>query len=398
MAGFAKDRLARMHDVLAGYVERKEMPGLVALVASQGEERLEAIGKISHDSNTSMSERTIFRIASMTKPIAAVAAMILVEECKLRLDDAVDHLLPELADRRVLTRLDAELTDTVPAKRAITLRDLLTFTMGLGHVMLPPGSVPIQAKLANPRMFQGPPRPSEIAAPDEWIRLLGELPLIHQPGENWMYHTSADVLTVLIARASGKPFDVFVRERITDPLGMKDTAFFVPAPKVDRFATSYRPAPDGGLIVFDPAQDGAWSAPPAFASAGAGLVSTAIDLHAFSTMMLRGGSYGSARILSRASIATMTRDQLSHAQKAGSGLYPGFFDGQGWGFGMSVVTARRDIGRTVGTFGWDGGLGTSWSMDPTEEMITLLLTQRGWTSPVPPSVTQDFRTLAYAAL
>lgn len=397
MAGFAKERLGRLHDGLAAYVARKEMPGLVALVASHGEERLETIGHLAFGSSVPMSERTIFRIASMTKPIMAVAAMILVEECRLRLDDPVEPWLPELGNRRVLRSVDASLDDTVPAYRSITLRDLLTYTMGLGLLMLPPGVAPLQQKLGDPRLGQGIPAPRAVVAPDEWMRLLGELPLVHQPGARWMYNTSADVLGVLVARAAGKTLDAFVRERVTDPLGMKDTAFFVPDSKVERLAESYV-LHDGALALYDAARGGQWNTPPAFCAGSSGLVSTAMDLHAFSTMMLRGGSYGNTRILSRASVETMTRDQLTAAQKAGAGLSESFFEGHGWGFGMSVVTRRTDVACSVGTFGWDGGLGTSWTMDPAEEMVTLLLTQRAWASPMKPPVTRDFQTLAYAAL
>ena len=183
---------------------------------------------------------TIFRIASMTKPITAAAAMILVEECRLRLDDPVDRLLPELAERRVLKRLDGPLDDTEPAQRPITLRDLLTFRMGFG---IPDGAA---RHLSDPDraaseldLGQGMPQPQTPPAPDEWIRRFGTLPLMHQPGEKWMYNTGSDVLGVLIARASGQPFETFLHERLFEPLGMKDTGFSVPAAKLDRFAASY---------------------------------------------------------------------------------------------------------------------------------------------------------------
>ena len=237
IGGLSRARLARMHDVMAGYVERGEVPGLVTLVSRRGEVHVDAIGMKALGGSDPMRRDTIFRISSMTKPITAAATMILVEECKLRLDEPVDRLLPELADRKVLKRLDGPLDDTVPANRPITVRDLLTFRMGFGIIMAPPDTYPIQRAVSELLLGQGPPNPSTPPAPDEWIRRLGTLPLMHQPGEKWMYNTGSDVLGVLIARASGQPLETFLRERIFEPLGMKDTGFSVPAAKIDRLAT-----------------------------------------------------------------------------------------------------------------------------------------------------------------
>jgi CubicO group peptidase (beta-lactamase class C family) len=215
--------------------------------------------------------------------------MILVEECRLRLDEPVDRLLPELVNCRVLKRLEAPLDDTVPANRPITLRDLLTFRLGFGIIMAPPDTYPIQK--ATSELGQGPPAPASVPAPDEWMRRFGTLPLLHQPGEKWMYHTGSDVLGVLIARASGQPLEAFLRERIFAPLGMKDTGFSVPAAKIDRLATSYwNNFQTGALEVFDEARGGQWSRPPAFPSAGGGLVSTIDDYLAFGQMMLNKGN------------------------------------------------------------------------------------------------------------
>ncbi|HEX7970010.1 MAG TPA: serine hydrolase domain-containing protein, partial [Stellaceae bacterium] len=396
--GLSKARLGRMHEVMAGHVERGDVPGLVTLVSRRGEAHVDAIGMMAVDDSEPMRRDTIFRISSMTKPITAAATMILVEECKLRLDEPVDRLLPELANRRVLKRLDGPLDDTVPAKRPITVRDLLTFRMGFGLIMAPPDTYPIQKAMSEQRLGQGPPSPSTPPAPDEWIRRLGALPLLHQPGETWMYHTGSDVLGVLIARASGQAFEAFLRERIFEPLGMKDTGFSVPAAKLARLAASYwTNFQTGAVEVYDKAAGGQWSRPPAFPSGGAGLLSTVDDYAAFGQMMLNQGKYGRERILSRPSVETMTTDQLTQEQKAG-GLVPGYFDSRGWGFGVSVVTRRDDLAAPVGKFGWDGGLGTSWYSDPQEDMVTILMTQRAWTSPNPPDVCRDFWTSAYQAI
>jgi len=395
--GFSKERLARLHDRMSGYVERGEVPGIVTLLSRNGHTHVDAVGALALGDAPPMHRDTIFRISSVTKPITAIAAMILVEECRLRLDEPVDRLLPELAHRRVLVRPDAELDDTVPAKRPITVRDLLTFRMGFGIMMLPPDATPIQRASAALALQQGPPNPQHFPPPDEWMRRFGTLPLIHQPGEGWMYNTGADVLGVLIARASSQSLPDFLRERLFEPLGMTDTAFFVPKDKQHRFATSYSTDfRTHALALFDGPGDGQWSTPPAFASGAAGLVSTVDDLLAVGAMMLGMGEAN--RILSRTSIALMTTDHLSPTQRPAWGMQGDYFETHGFGFGMSVVTRALDYSGSVGTFGWDGGYGTTWYCDPREGMVSILMTQAMWTSPAPPDVCQDFRTLAYRAL
>jgi CubicO group peptidase (beta-lactamase class C family) len=399
IGGLSKARLGRMHDVMAGHVERGGAPGLVALVSRRGETYVEVIGVKAVGGSDPIQRDTIFRISSMTKPITAAATMLLVEECKLRLDEPVDRLLPELANRRVLARLDGPLDDTVPAKRPITVRDLLTFRMGFGQMMAPPDAYPILKAASERQIGMGPPSPATMPAPDEWIRRLGALPLMRQPGERWMYNTGSDTLGVLIARAVGQPLETFLRERIFEPLGMKDTGFSVPASKIDRLATSYWTHPETkALAVYDEAAGGQWSRPPAFPSGAGGLVSTIDDYLAFGQMLLNRGMHSGERILSRLSVEAMTTDQLTPEQKAISGLVPGYFDSHGWGFGVAIVTRRDDIAAVPGRFGWDGGLGTSWYSDPQEDMVGILLTQRAWTSPSPPDVCRDFWTLAYQAI
>jgi CubicO group peptidase (beta-lactamase class C family) len=215
-----------------------------------------------------------------------------------------------------------------------------------------------------------------------------------QPGQRWLYHTGADVLGVLIARASGQPFDQFLSERIFEPLGMRDTAFFVPASDVDRLATSYATDPVTGTLTPFEEPGGQWSAPPAFPSGGAGLVSTAADFLAFADMLLRGGS----PIISRPSVETMTTDHLTPDQKAVSGFFPDDFDARGWGFCVGIVTRRDDPAAPIGQYGWDGGLGTIWRNDPSEQMVTMVLTNAAWSSPRPPDIARDVLTGAYASI
>ena len=395
--GLSKARLGRMHDAMAAYVQRGDMPGIVTLVSRRDDTHVDAIGMKAMGGSDPMQRDTIFRIASMTKPITAVAAMILVEQCKVRLDEPVDRLLPELAARKVLKRLDGPLDDTVPANRPITVRDLLTFRMGIGLVFGPPDKYPILKGMQERKVDIGP-NLSTADGPDAWIRGLGGLPLMYQPGERWMYHTGSDVLGVLIERASGQPFGMFLRERIFEPLGMKDTGFSVPAAKIGRLATCYHFDPAARqLVVFDEAREGSWSRPPSFESGGGGLVSTVDDYLAFCRMMLSKGKSGPERILSRLSVELMTTDQLTPGQKSVSGFFSGFFDNRGWGFGMSVITKRDQLASVPGRFGWDGGFGTSGYSDPAEQMVGILMTQRSL-DPTGIDLSTDFWTSAYQAI
>jgi CubicO group peptidase (beta-lactamase class C family) len=390
-------RLERMHAVMAGHVERGYVPGLVTLIDRRGETHVDAIGMKAIGGRDPMRRDTIFRIASLTKPITAAGAMILVEECKLRLDDPVDPWLPELADRRVLRSIDSPLDDTVPANRPITLRDLLTFRLGLGAVMVFPARHPIQEAMAEAGIAPGAFLPTH--APDDLMQRYGSLPLVHQPGERWMYDTGSHILGVLIARASGKTLRTFLRERIFESLGMRDTDFSVPEAKLDRLATCYWTA--GGtseLVVFDEAQGGRFASPPVFESGSGGLVSTGDDYLAFCRMLLNRGKHGSERILSRLAVELMTTDHITPEQKEASPFFPGFWDKRGWGFGLSIITKRDDLAAVPGRFGWDGGYGTSAYSDPKEDMVAILMTQRVWDSPEAPEVYLDFWTSAYQAI
>ncbi len=397
-AGLSKSRLERMHQVLSGYVERKEMPGLVALVSHHDDVHLETLGTMSVGHPAPMKRDTIFRIASLAKPVTAVAAMILVEECKLWLDESIETWLPELANRRVLKSMSSQPDDTVPALRAITVRDLLTFRMGFGSVMAMPNTYPIQLLIREYRIGgDGPPLPSQAPGTEEWLQKLGSLPWMAQPGERWMYHTSGDVLGVLIARASGQSLGTFMRERIFDPLGMKDTAFHVPSGKIERLPACYFfNRQTNTLDLYDDVANSAWRPEPPFESGGGGLVSTIDDYFAFSRMMLNKGRHGREQVLSRAAVELMTSDQLTPEQRAVAEIFLGPYCS--WGFGMAVDIQRNEIFRTPGRFGWDGGLGTSAYTDPAEGMIGILFTQRMMDSPEPPKVFTDFWTLAYGAM
>ena len=393
-SGFSKKGLSRMHDVMTGHVESGDMPGLVTLVSHRGEIHVDAIGRLAFD-GLPMARDTIFRITSMTKPVTAAAAMILVEEGKLGLDDPVDRWLPELAKRKVLLAVDVPIHQTVPARRAITLRDLLTFRCGYGMIPVFPDRYPIQKTIAEAGFAPGPIFPS--FPPDELMRRYGSLPLIYQPGERWLYNSGTEILGVLISRLAGMTFGEFLRDRIFAPLGMKDTAFYVPADKHHRFATTYARDPATQKPkVFDQPVTGKFSSPPVFENGSAGLVSTADDFNAFAQMLLNGGILGSERILSQASVELMTTDQISSENKQESQLFLG--DVRSWGFGMSVFKGSDDLNARPGRFGWDGGYGTSWYSDPHAQLTGILLTQRMMDSPKPPRALTDFWAAVYQAL
>lgn len=397
-AGLSKPRLELLQRVLSGYVDRKEVPGLVALVSHHDDVHLETLGALAIDHAAPMNRDTIFRIASLAKPVTAAAAMILVEECKLWLDESIETWLPELANRRVLKSISSQPDQTVPALRPITVRDLLTFRMGFGSVMAMPDTYPIQKLIREYRIGgDGPPLPAHAPGTDEWLKKLGSLPWMAQPGERWMYHVSADVLGVLIARVSGHRLGTFMRERIFDPLGMKDTGFHVPSQKIARFPDCYRfNRRTNTLDLYDGAANSAWRPDPPFESGGGGLVSTIDDYFAFSRMMLNKGRHGREQILSRATVNLMTSDQLTPEQRQGSEIFFGAHSS--WGLGMAVDIERKEIYQRPGRFGWTGGLGTSAYTDPAEEMIGILFTQRMMDSPEAPKVFSDFWTLAYGAM
>ncbi len=388
--GFSDRGLTRLRDVLARHVDAGRVPGLVAAVSRHGATHVETMGALEVGGGA-MPPDALVRISSMTKPVTAVATLLLLEDCVLGLDDPVDELLPELADRRVVRTIDAPVDDTVPAVRPITVRDLLTFRMGFGGYF---GPCPVNDAAAPLQLSVGPPQPQLPPDPDEWMRRFSTLPLMCQPGERWLYHTGADVLGVLIARAAGQPFGDFVRDRIFAPLGMADTAFSIPSADLGRMTTCYATDPESGALSVYDEPAGQWARPPAFPSGGAGLVSTASDFLAFAEMLLRGGD----PLLSRSSVETMTTDQLTDAQKAVSGFFPDEFDDRGFGFCVGVVTRRVEPAAPIGQYGWDGGLGSIWRNDPSEQLAAVLMTNAMWTSPRPPAVARDFLTATYAAI
>jgi CubicO group peptidase (beta-lactamase class C family) len=377
-----------VREVLMGHVARGYAPGVVALIGRGEDSHVMTVGAKALGGADPMRRDTIFRIASMTKPITATATMMLIEEGTLRLDEPVDRLLPELGNRRVLRRIDAPLAETVPATRPITVEDVLTFRLGMGVIMAPTDTYPIQRAITELGLVGfGPPDPTSPHDPDEWMRRLGTLPLMAQPGEQWIYTTGSNVLGVLIARASRQSLPAFLQERVFAPLGMIDTAFYVPPEKLDRLPTGYRPNA-GRLEVYDDAARSSWNVPPAFPAGDAGLVSTVDDYFAFSRFLLRQGRARERQILSEASIAAMTTDHLTPAQRVGGQIILGL--DHGWGYGVSVALHRTSEGIPAGAYGWSGGLGTTWVADPRSDLTAILMTPTMFEGPDPPQVHKDF--------
>jgi len=391
--------VADIQETMDGHVASGFLPGTVWAIEHDGELHVGTAGTFELGSGRPMARDTIFRAASITKPLTAAVAMMLVEEGKLTLDGPVDGLLPELADRRVLRALESPLDDTVPAERPITLRHLLTMTFGLGAVMVYPPVHPIQAAMREAGIEPGFMLPQLDA--DAYMAALGALPLAAQPGSRFFYNNGLDVAGILIERAEGKRLGAVMAERLFGPLGMKDTGFVVPADKLDRLPVQYGPdfSAPRAIKPFPAAEWIDFGRTPPLESGASGLVTTVDDYLQFCRMMLNGGTLDGRRHLSAASVAEMTRDQLMPAHKADP--LAAFFlseGGGGWGLGMAVMTKKVQPWMTPGRFGWDGGYGTSAYTDPARRTIGILLTQRMMDSPAPPVTFTDFWSGVYRAI
>jgi CubicO group peptidase (beta-lactamase class C family) len=356
---------------MAGRVARGEMPGLVILVAhGDGEPLCDAIGRFSFESDSPPMRRdTLFRVASLTKPVVAVATMMLVEDGALRLDEPVDRLLPELANPRVLKRIDAELTDTVPAERPITVEDLLTLRLGTGLLFEPEYDPPVPVNKAahELQLTLAQPDPRTPHPPDEWIRLFATLPLVYQPGERWMYNVGSLVLGVLVARAARQPLATLLTERIFEPLGMHDTGFSTTIENTLRIPSYYM---GGELQPLSPPEE--WATPPPFPSGAGGLLSTVDDFLAFGRLLLNKGEHEGTRLLTEKSVDQLTTNHLTDAQIATGGPV---LNGEGWGYGMSVVVKPDEVSDVPGRYGWGGGYGTAWFNDPHKNLVAIALSQ-----------------------
>lgn len=383
--------LGRVHDVMSGHIEVGTTPGAVVAVVRGDDLAVEALGAVA-PSGAPMQRDTILRISSLTKPVTAVATMMLVEQGVLGLDDAISTWLPELGSPCVLRRPNGPIDDTLPVERPITTRDLLSFRLGFGFDPTMPSDAPIlEAERASAINAIGPPQPALLPDPDTWMQRFAMLPLMHQPGTRWLYGPSAHLLGILVGRASGLGLERFLRSRIFEPLAMVDTSFSVPAASLPRFTPQLAGDPDGGLAVWD-APDGQWSTPPVFADGAAGLVSTIDDYLAFGRAMLRRG----AGLIEPATFDALVTDQLT-ADKRAAGA-PILDDGRGWGLGFSIVIGGGSPADVPGRFGWDGGLGSTWYADPTNDITAVMLMPRMLDAPEAWGVLADFWNAVYASL
>jgi CubicO group peptidase (beta-lactamase class C family) len=352
-----------LEGLLQRHVDGGTVPGAVAMLGSGGAVETVAVGVAEVDGEA-MREDAIMRIQSMTKPITSVAALRLVEAGRLGLDDSLEEWLPEIADRRVLPTPTAALDDTVPASRPITLRHLLTNTSGYGMALVPS---PLQQAMAENGTEAGAEPPTLGA--DEWLSRLSELPLAFQPGEGWRYHHSFGVLGILLARLTGRPLDEHLAEDLFGPLGMHDTSLWVSEDELDRLPAAYRHS-DQGLVRTEAAGSGFYAGPPPFDVSHGELVSTAHDFYLFAQMLAQQGRVSRQQVVTAEHTRQMTSDQVPGACKTEDSFFPGFWTATGWGFGVAVQTSGPQQGR----FGWSGGQGTNFFVDP-DGSIGVLLTQ-----------------------
>ncbi len=345
-------------------VERHGVPGAVAAIADRNAASVAVAGERTIGV-APMRRDTVFRIASVTKPIIAAAAMALVERGTIRLDAPVTDWLPELADLRVLRHPGGALGDTVPAQRPVLVEHLLSLRGGLGFT--DDMATPLAQALVE-RLHQGPDTPVGWPSPDAWLAEAGRLPLAHQPGDGWTYNTGFDIAGVLLARAAGRSLGEVLADTILDPLGMTDTGFWLRADQVARTATAYTPRGEGLEPTDEP--DGAWTGAIVFESGSGGLVSTADDLLAFGRMLVDGGEGPGGRVLGAASVARLL------APGEPSALDQPFLEGQSWSLGGSVDVVERRPWEVLGRYGWIGGSGTALYVYPAAGQVAVWLTQR----------------------
>jgi CubicO group peptidase (beta-lactamase class C family) len=385
------ERLARIHAAMQRYVDRGEVAGAVTLVSRRGRVvHLDSVGYRDAEAKAPMTDDTVFRIASMTKPIASVALMMLYEEGHFLLSDPVEKWLPEFANMKVVQvappgeRVETPFT-TVPARRPITIKHLLTHTAGLPNAY---------RGMTQQEYLKVTARRNANETMADTLGRVAKLPLNFQPGEAWEYGPATDVVGRLVEVISGQSLDEYLRKRIFEPLGMRDTYFYLPAAKANRFAALYRPGPDKKIQLAEaPGPDSRWiKEPHVYFSGAGGLVSTASDYFRFQQMMLNGGELDGVRLLGRKTVELMTTNH--------TGEMPIWLTGPGYGFGLGYSVVK-DVGAagmpaSVGTFGWGGAFCTYFWVDPAEEMIGIVMTQvRPYTHL---NIRQEFQVLACQAI
>jgi CubicO group peptidase (beta-lactamase class C family) len=396
--GLSGPQLARIERHLQQrYLDPHKVAGTLTLVARRGEVAyLSPQGSMDLERGKPMSEDTIFRIYSMSKPITSVALMTLYEQGVFQLDDAVHKYIPEWRDLRIYAQGNYPNFVTTPCERPMTIRDLMTHQSGLTYGFMERTNV----DRAYRRLDVGGAAAGGTLR--QMIEKLAELPLEFSPGTRWNYSVATDVLGYLVEQMSGKRFDEYLQDHVFGPLGMVDTGFTVPSDKLDRFAANYSRGPDKKLRLEDDPETSEYTRPRSFLSGGGGLVSTAADYLRFCQMCLRGGELDGARILGRKTLELMTLNHLPGGQDLATLGFGTFsettYDGVGFGLGFSVTgdLAKAQLIGSVGEYAWGGAASTAFWIDPAEDLIVIFMTQ------FMPSGTFNFRgqlkTLIYPAI
>jgi CubicO group peptidase (beta-lactamase class C family) len=392
--GFSVERLKRLHQSLQALVDDKQLAGLVTLLARHGQlVEQKTYGQQDLAGPKPMQKDTIFRIYSMTKPITGVAMMILFEEGKWKPSDPIAKHIPEFANLKVLSGLDESGGPKLEAPaHAPTMGELMSHTAGFTYGFF--GNTPVDKLYRDAS-------PLQAASLKEFVDRMARLPLAYPPGEAWMYSVSVDIQGYLVEKLSGQPFPEFVRERILAPLGMKDTAFFVPPDKVARLATVYTPDPNGSGLKAVPHDPGV-NQPPGLPSGGGGMYSTAGDYLRFAQMLLGGGELNGVRLLAPSTVQLMRANHLPErlmTGKFGIGLYT-MQPGLGFGYDVAVLEDPLKIGSSAGkgSYLWDGLAGTWFWIDPANDLVFVGMVQRIVTAPGMPNLEDLSRALVYQAL
>jgi len=360
--GLSSRNLDRITPAMRKLVEDKSVAGIVTMVAWRGKVvQFNAYGMRDIEAEKPMERDTIFRIYSMTKPITSVAAMMLYEEGKFKLDDLVSKYIPDFKGLTVVADPTSSEITQVAQKREMTIRDLLRHTSGLTYGVF--GDTAVDKLYRKARTI------GEDGTLKGMVKRLGGIPLLYQPGTKWHYSVSTDVLGYLVEVLSGRPLDDFFAERIFDPLGMKDTGFYVPAEKLSRFATNYGPKSQGGLRVVDAPATSRYRKKPTFLSGGGGLVSTASDYMRFCLMLLNKGEFGGKRLLKAETVELMTKNHLPKGVMHSNGV------GFGLGFSVRVQKSEEEPAPGVGEYGWGGAASTHFWISPRDEIAVVALTQ-----------------------
>jgi CubicO group peptidase (beta-lactamase class C family) len=404
IAGLSTVRLARIGEHLErAYIDPGKLIGAQVLVARHGEVAYrQSLGRMDRERDRPMTEDTIVRLYSMTKPITAVALMMLYERGLFQLNDPATNLLPELADQRVWLSGEGEAMITEPRIRPITIRDLLRHTAGLSYGgLLQTLGIPFPLSAIDKAYIAAGVRQSPAETLDDFIANLGRTPLRYQPGAAWMYSLATDVCGALVQRLSGKPFDVFLREEVFEPLGMSDTGFHVPREKVDRFAACYQRKPEALAALQDDPATSAYLKPPAFISGGGGLVGTLSDYHRFTEALRCGGELDGVRLLGPRTLALMHRNHLPGGKSLSDLALDGFSEtgnaGVGFGLGLAMTLDQMPAGALgQDDYYWGGAASTIFWVDPAEDLVAIFLTQLLPSSTYP--IRAQIRNMVYAAI